>query len=709
MSFFNDLKQEKIIRTLKQVFINDVDLYSSKCISKFLSERLIGGNSETIEDDVENETEEKKEEERGSSGLNSSPAFHVVGTVHAETVETTWVKEQYFQLNREQLLLKLMKCDVIIYNITQHPKQLEEASWALAALHHNMDDFTKTKTYILISTVMTWADSKPDRHDDEDLPFTDVNFRTRRAHPNFRKHIDLEKKVVKLGKTNKIMFPTYVVVSGLQYGMGEQIFHIFFKMSWLGLEKEIPVYGNGSNFVPTIHVNALASVIHNLIDYPPQPYYLIAVDTANNSMEEIVKAVASVLGPGKITQKPFEDVYLDQDLSMMEIDSLHVNLHMEAVCLREWFPSIQWVCESGLVENMEFVVEEYRQTRGLLPIRLCVIGPPAVGKTTMSKKICEHYRLHHITVKETISEALAQLEDATQNDDSDEDSEDVAMVERKLLREDMAQNGGYLSEHLLIKLMKNKLLSNPCKNQGFVLDGFPMTFQQARETFFAEDHESEDEATHIFSPSKNIMPEFVLYLEASDTFLRDRVINLSEKVAQEHNYQEECFLQSLAKYRQRNLEDETVVNYFDELEIPTQYLTISCETDQHFLIQKILDTVGVPRNYGLDTQEVQVQERRRIAERMRREHQQREDEEIKENEEARQRTARWEKWTEALREVKDQEEELLDAHSVPLRNYLMKHVMPPLTLGLIECCSNQPQDPVDFLAEYLIKNNPVTY
>ena len=37
--------------------------------------------------------------------------------------------------------------------------------------------------------------------DDPELPFTDEDYRKRRAHPNFKKHIDLEKLVVKMGKT----------------------------------------------------------------------------------------------------------------------------------------------------------------------------------------------------------------------------------------------------------------------------------------------------------------------------------------------------------------------------------------------------------------------------------------------------------------------------------------------------------------------------
>lgn len=49
----------------------------------------------------------------------------------------------------------------------------------------------------------------------------------------------------------------------------------------------------------------------------------------------------------------------------MEIDALSVNLCMEGVFIKELF-SVNWLCESGLVDNIEMVVEEYRQTRGLL-------------------------------------------------------------------------------------------------------------------------------------------------------------------------------------------------------------------------------------------------------------------------------------------------------------------------------------------------------
>ena len=58
---------------------------------------------------------------------------------------------------------------------------------------------------------------------------------------------------------------------------------------------------------------------------------------------------------------------------------MQVNLRMEAVHIKELF-SINWRCESGLVENIEMVVEEYRQTRGLL------VGTEAERNMSLTKE-----------------------------------------------------------------------------------------------------------------------------------------------------------------------------------------------------------------------------------------------------------------------------------------------------------------------------------
>ncbi len=56
-----------------------------------------------------------------------------------------------------------------------------------------------------------------------------------------------------------------------------------------------------------------------------------------------------------------------------------------------------------------------------------------------------------------------------------------------------------------------------------------------------------------------------------------------------------------------------------------------------------------------------------------------------------------------LEQIKREELEYLETQSVPLRNYLMMHVMPTLTKGLIECCKQKPEDPIDYLVRFFKK------
>ncbi|KAF0044716.1 hypothetical protein F2P81_003874 [Scophthalmus maximus] len=124
-------RMEKTKKSPKRVFINSLDSYSSRNIAKLLCEHVAGTPAEP-EEELKAEEEEEEDEEEEEEEAVESGTLQVVGSVSEKCdEERPFVLEEYENLDREELLLKLRDCDVVIYNISQHSDQLEEALWAV--------------------------------------------------------------------------------------------------------------------------------------------------------------------------------------------------------------------------------------------------------------------------------------------------------------------------------------------------------------------------------------------------------------------------------------------------------------------------------------------------------------------------------------------------------------------------------------------------
>ncbi|KAK3542420.1 hypothetical protein QTP86_025920 [Hemibagrus guttatus] len=633
--------ERKKLQRPKRVFINKIDSYSSKYIAQYLSTCAAG---ESLEDPRPGER------------------FQIVGTViNKDEKRRKFALEEYSALKRDKLLQHLMDCDAIVYNISEDAEAIDEATWAVSALHCEIEHFTFPKMFILVSTLMTWAKTKPADPDSPEIPVKEEDYTRKRPHPNFREHASAEKLVLKLGKMEKTRLRTYVVGAGMQYGMGESIFHFFFKACWLGELSSIPVPESGTNIIPTIHVHDLAGVVQNIIDHKPKMHYLIAVDDSHNSLKEIVKAIAYVLGPGEVQNVPNDSVHLTKELT---VQLYRQDSHKFLLKRRL---NVRWVCESGLVKNIDRVVEEYRQIRRLQ------------------------------------EEALHQSEE---NNDT-EGSEQATQKLLNIMKDALSQNQGQLEDHNVSRIIREKLHSKPCRNQGFVLDGYPCTHEQANKLFNDEEKDPGNSRSHLLPHDEKILPEYVFSLDATDEFLKERARNLPQSVAEELQYTHDEFLQRLSIYRDANMEEETVLDYFDELEIHPEHIEINSVNDpeNEAVIKKIIEVLGGQRNYGPTPEEQEEQDRKHAVEKQQRLMQDAAERAFREAEEETRMTALLEEWNRNMIEVKKQEHELLEAQSLPLRHYLMKYVMPTLREGLVACCQVKPDDPIDFLAEYLLRNN----
>ncbi|CAL8103895.1 unnamed protein product [Calicophoron daubneyi] len=798
---------EKIVR--KRVFIPNIDRYDEHYIAEFLSQSPLGGATKS------DEAEELDEDEEETTVNKTTDTYEIFGTLSdPEAAVPDFIKDIFRPTEKKPELYNLIAaCDFIVYNIKDDPTLIDDALWLVEKLHENRDRMTTQKIFILISSVLTWAKSPLPDENDPELPFTDEDYPRRKAHENFRDHIKAEKTVVQLGKTDKYKLLTYVIASGVTYGETQNVFHHFFKQAWNN-SPYLVVPEDGQNIIPIIHVKDLASIIQMTIELRPTKHYIIAKDESQNTLQEIVKAISKGMTTGKIRFASRDDAFLIDELKQSQMDQLLVNLRMDAAYVKE-YGRFRWHCENGLVEDITNQLREYKLARQLIPIRLCILGPPVSGKTTLAQRLCEYYKLHHIHIKGVVDEAIATLKRRVQLVQAAEDNKkpnsrgpssplleeeeeeggggDPELLESIL--QNMEDNNGRLDLDYITEFFQNKLNSQPCQNQGYVIDGYPKTRKQAVALFSAggggegeeeeeeeELHEDEEQKRGESGPSpaeefakkylpamdkiidvteepgllptqpiptqlpKGLLPNYVFELQATDKFLRDRVMSMPESKVQGTHYDEAGLIRRLAEYRTNQLganpatpislsvpgtvssdmENEQVKSnplsplaaasisensiraYFDAkgvLQIPINVMTDDSELMEE-TFKKIVHFIGPPRNYGPTPEEEEAEMRRQEQLRMAREQMEREfiNAEIEAEEQARDK--RIKEWQTKKDKLDKAEAELLDKEAEPLRVYLRKHVMPVLSQGLRECVRKRPEDPIDFLAEYLFFNNP---
>jgi len=573
----------------------------------------------------------------------------------------------------------------------------EAAEAMLSAIAASTEPIESAKVLIGVSSVMTWSRTSANP-DEPETPLTEAEYKRRRPHSSYKDLVALEKLVTKAAREG---LRTHVVAAGLTYGADEDLFHPLFKAAWSCQPLPLLTMSDGANVLPTIHIADLCSVVLKLYEADALPY-LLALDTPADeekpqTLAAVVQALSSELGVGEVLEPaPRDKVLLEQDSEFFQVCAPIGDappLKLAAAAVNDL--GIEWHAQSGLLANIPMVVHEYREARGLQPLRLLVHGNDDLAKSELASALATEYKLPYIEVNAAVEAAKS--------------------AEGELAAE-LSAAGGAVPDELLAKVLAASLTSTTCKNQGYILQGFPNTLAQATMLFggggaAAEEGEEapppeEGEEGDGASKSALAAPaEYVITLEASE-----ETITAKLKAMAEPPMTEEKLSEVLAAYSENNADDSPTsilaLPSLAEVE-PLGPLAVSDSTSVDALLTKSRVYLGQPRNYGPSDEEIAAKKALEEAEAAAAAAEEARLAAEREREEAEERKRREEHESRRAAEVQQQENELLEVRSIPLRNYLMANVIPTLTEGLIEVCKLKPEDPVDYLAEYLFKNNPV--
>ncbi|ODQ57469.1 hypothetical protein WICANDRAFT_96780 [Wickerhamomyces anomalus NRRL Y-366-8] len=119
-----------------------------------------------------------------------------------------------------------------------------------------------------------------------------------------------------------------------------------------------------------------------------------------------------------------------------------------------------------LVHKLQDRIVSLEQKAGLVPvvpnsIRMVLIGPPGAGKGTQAPNLKEKFCACHLATGDMLRSQVAK-------------KTELGIEAKKIM-----DQGGLVSDDIMVNMIKSELDSNPECSKGFILDGFPRTIPQA--------------------------------------------------------------------------------------------------------------------------------------------------------------------------------------------------------------------------------------
>ena len=385
----------------------------------------------------------------------------------------------------------------------------------------------------------------------------------------------------------------------------------------------------------------------------------------------------------------------------------------------------KWHCEYGIPDNLDKLRYEFSLYRNLKNQKIFVWGPPSSGKSTLSEKLSEQLKLPHIKLKDLIDIAKRR-----KNPLGEEIRKKIKELRAVVLEAEEEYNKRKnkkktdppfdpnlykrFPDELIVKIVKARLMESDCLSKGFILDGYPKKYQDAIDLF------TENNAI------SSLIPDSVLFISnLTDEILKERVASIKEYETDPDTINRR-FERRYGDYKALNETEGTkgVLEFFKEnnVQIFNYDENLLKENEEEFKeqLKLYLNKDGEINNISRLTDQEQIipieikyntlafkelQDQQKRAEEAKRMLEKAEgltnvtidDEEYKDVEAVEKNTIN------RIKELNKKEQKLLEKKSEVLRHYLIENVIPLLSRGILRICKDQPDDPVDALANFLFE------
>ncbi|KAL4145484.1 hypothetical protein PRNP1_013153 [Phytophthora ramorum] len=670
------------------------------------------------------------------------------------------------------------------------------------------------KRFIAVSSILSWSKNAPFAASGASSGHVEDDFKSRRPARKYTELKTAETQIMSAHRTGEL--ETCIVGAGLIYGGAQSQLQLIFREAWLNPDQSLLVpslatqaqpTSQGRNLLPMISLYDLALLVFRVIasPSPPPKKYLLAVDktSGHTTLRDVCRGVSTLLATGRLRDRDdsagaadaeADALLLDEEEELVTPLQLHLRFDTSAGAMHTLVAPEEWQHYSrGLLGNLAFFVDDFIHAMDLHPLRSIILGAPRVGKTLLSRRLAKDYYLPYLSPATLLQELFAPENDETYStsskaltpesnkggaespDASNQLNEASDVAEMQKLRDELqqwaptrgsAENTTQLPESALVALLRWKLRSAACRNQGYVLDGLPLSAAQA-EQIFAHDQTSDsnldgegessggaeekggnpgDEGDSAeaatgdanaeggmaipavdieallarLKPRRHIQaPNRVMVLQAPRAMLEIRAQALSEAEAERTDNTQDAFARRFDEFetsiealeaffekpKPRANTPEPKMDGVEVLELALRD-EHAYRDDSTFIapINRYMEQGGrAPRNFHPTRAELRDQ--RLAAEKQVREAEARAAQRTREQgaqDEAAQQ-AKLARERARLELLQREETELLETRAKPLRTYLMDTVLPALTEGMLEVVKVQPTDPIDYLAEFLFR------